>query len=115
MRFSTQVQTLVPLGNLENNRAEILNQVDQLNANGNTVLNDAVIAAMKELSSSSDPARIQAILLLSDGQDTASQASISDAVRAIGTARNGRTPVLVIPVAYGSDADINALSSISCA
>ncbi len=113
MRFSTNVQTVVPLGNLESQRADIEAQVDSLSASGNTSLYDAVIAAMKQLSLSSDVSRIQAIVLLSDGQDTSSTASVNDAVRAISVARNGRTPVLVIPVAYGGDADINSLSSIA--
>lgn len=113
MRFSSGVQTLVPLGSLESNRTDILSQVDSLNATGNTSLNDALISAMETLSATSDAARIQAIVLLSDGQDTSSNATINDAIRAISDARNGRTPVLVIPVAYGDDADISALSTIA--
>ncbi len=113
MRFSSDVQTLVPLGSLESNRADILGQVDTLNATGNTSLNDALISAMETLSATSDAARIQAIVLLSDGQDTSSNATINDAIQAISDARNGRTPVLVIPVAYGDDADISALSTIA--
>ena len=111
--FNSKVQTLTPLGSLESNRADILAQVDDLSATGNTSLYDAVIEAMNALSSSSDSARIQAIVLLSDGQDTSSNASINDAVQAISNARNSRTPVLVIPVAYGSDADIGALSTLA--
>ena len=113
MRFSTNVETLVPLGNLESQRSEIESQVSGLSASGNTSLYDAVLVAMKLMSTTSDISRIQAIVLLSDGQDTSSKASVIDAVRAISVARNGRTPVLVIPVAYGSDADINSLSSIA--
>ena len=113
VRFSSDVQTLVPLGSLESNRADILSQVDSLNATGNTSLNDALISAMETLSATSDAARIQAIVLLSDGQDTSSNATINDAIQAISNARNGRTPVLVIPVAYGDDADISSLSTIA--
>jgi Ca-activated chloride channel family protein len=113
MRFSTNMQTLVPLGNLESERSEITSQMDALSASGNTSLYDAVIAAMKQLSTSSDVSLIQAIVLLSEGQDTSSKSSVNDVVRAISTTRNGRTPVLVIPVAYGSDADINSLSAIA--
>ena len=113
VRFSSDVETLVPLGNLESNRSEILSRVDALTARGNTSLYDAVIAAMGQLASSSDAGRIQAIVLLSDGEDTSSTSGINDAVRAISTARNSRTPVLIIPVAYGANADINTLSSIA--
>jgi Ca-activated chloride channel family protein len=84
-----------------------------LNARGNTALYDALIEAVQQLTADNNASRIKAVVLLSDGQDTASNASLNDAVRAISAARNSRTPVLVIPVAYGSDADINALSNIA--
>ncbi len=113
VRFSTDVQTVVPLASLEINRADILEQVSMLSARGNTALYDALIKSVGQLTANDDASRIKAIVLLSDGQDTASQASLNDAVRAISDARNSRTPVLVIPVAYGSDADINALSNIA--
>ena len=113
VRFDTRVETLVPLGSLETNRSDIVAQVSSLNARGNTALYDALIQAVNELTANSDSSRIKAIVLLSDGQDTASQSSLNEAVRAIADVRNSRTPVLVIPVAYGSDADINALSNIA--
>ena len=113
VRFDTRVETLVPMGSLETNREEILAQVQNLRARGNTALYDALIQAVEELIADPDASRIKAVLLLSDGQDTASQASLNQVVRVISNARNSRTPVLVIPVAYGSDADINALSNIA--
>jgi len=112
MRFDSDVELLVPSGPLESNRERVLAAVDQLAARGNTALYDAVIAAIEHLQANSSPDRIQAILLLSDGQDTASQATLNQAVRAIEEARNSRTPILVIPVAYGRDADVGALNTI---
>jgi Ca-activated chloride channel family protein len=103
---------MVPIGPLESNRERILAAIDQLVARGNTALYDAVIAAVEHLQANSSPERIQAVLLLSDGQDTASQTSLNQVVRAIQAARNSRTPILVIPVAYGRDADVNALNTI---
>ncbi len=113
VRFDTRVETLVPMGSLETNREEILAQVQNLRARGNTALYDALIQSVNDLLTDPDASRIKAVLLLSDGQDTASQASLNQVVRVISNARNSRTPVLVIPVAYGSDADINALSNIA--
>jgi Ca-activated chloride channel family protein len=113
MQFSSDVQIVVPMAEMESNRADIEAAIDQLDARGNTSLNDAVISAVDSLKTTSDPDRIQAIVLLSDGQDTSSNASLNDAVRVLQEARNSKTPVLVIPVAYGSDADINALNAIA--
>jgi len=112
MRFDSEVELMVPIGPLESNRERVLAAIDQLVARGNTALYDAVIAAVEHLQVNSSPERIQAVLLLSDGQDTASQASLNQVVRAIQAARNSRTPILVIPIAYGRDADVNALNTI---
>lgn len=112
MRFSSDVEVLVPLGALESNREQILAALDRIEARGNTSLYDAVIAAVEKLQAASDPERIQAIVLLSDGQDTSSQASLNQVVRRVSEARNSHTPILVIPVAYGRDADVNALNAI---
>jgi Ca-activated chloride channel family protein len=113
MRFDSDVELMVPIGPLESNRERILAAIDQLVARGNTALYDAVIAAVEHLQANSSPERIQAVLLLSDGQDTASQkTSLNKVVRAIQEVRNSRTPILVIPVAYGRDADVNALNTI---
>jgi Ca-activated chloride channel family protein len=113
MRFDSEVELMVPIGPLESNRERILAAIDQLVARGNTALYDAVIAAVEHLQANSSPERIQAVLLLSDGQDTASQkTSLNEVVRAIQEVRNSRTPILVIPVAYGRDADVNALNTI---
>ncbi len=112
MRFDSEVELMVPIGPLESNRERLLAAIDQLTARGNTALYNAVIAAIDYLRTSSSPERIQAILLLSDGQDTANQATLNQAVRAIEEARNSRTPILVIPVAYGRDADVGALNTI---
>jgi Ca-activated chloride channel family protein len=113
VQFNSAVETLVPLAEMETNRAPVVEAIDRLEAQGNTSLFDAVIASVEKLQASSDPSRIQAIVLLSDGQDTSSQSSLNDVVRVLGEARNSKTPILVIPVAYGSDADINALNTIA--
>lgn len=113
VQFNSGVETVVPLAEMESNRAPVLNAIDVLEARGNTSLFDAVIASVDKLQASSDPSRIQAIVLLSDGQDTSSTATLNDVVRVLSEARNSKTPILVIPVAYGRDADINALNAIA--
>ena len=51
--------------------------------------------------------------MLSDGQDTASLASLNSMVNEINSQRAGKNPILIVPVAYGEDADINALNAIA--
>ena len=55
----------------------------------------------------------QSIVVLSDGQDTSSFTTLQAVTEAINAGRNARNPIIVVPVAYGGDADINALNSIA--
>ncbi len=113
LTFSTRTRTIVPLSGLESNRAQLLSEIDQLQATGNTALYEALISAIDELSKASDPTRIQAIVILSDGENTVDNYRLNDVVSKIQAARNSKAPILVIPVAYGSDADISSLNAIA--
>jgi len=115
--FSSSTKVLVEPGLVENVSPEINSQLAGLNAIGDTRLYDTIIATLDQMQSTA-PAedgedRIRAIVLLSDGQDTASESSLNDVLMRISEARSGRNPILIIPVAYGSDADIAALNSIA--
>lgn len=112
-RFSTDFQNLVEIDSLEINRDVINQTIDRLAAGGNTALYDAILATLKQLATGGDSSRIKAILVLSDGLDNSSNASLNDVVQAISSARDSRTPVLVFPVAYGSDADTSRLNTIA--
>jgi Ca-activated chloride channel homolog len=95
---------------------QIRASIQGIQADGSTALYDTLISTIDELNSVEDSKgedRIRAIVLLSDGQDTASKASLNDVLVKINAAHTGRNPILIIPVAYGSDADIAALNSIA--
>lgn len=114
--FSDAPQVLVPLGLVEKVDGQIRQSVSGLQADGSTSLYDTLIATIDELQAAELPEgedRIRAIVLLSDGQDTNSSATLNDVLAKINAARTGRNPILIIPVAYGSDADIAALNSIA--
>jgi Ca-activated chloride channel family protein len=113
--FESSVNVLVPLASAEGNRAEMTNQINGLHAAGDTSLYDAIQQSIEFLKSSraAEDDRIQSVVVLSDGQDTYSQITLQQVVEVINASREDRNPVIVIPVAYGSDADINALNSIA--
>lgn len=115
IRFDSVVQPAIPLASAEGNRAQILSQIDSIQAEGDTALYDAIAASIKLLAETRGAGgdRIQAVVILSDGQDTSSLTSLQTAIELINAGRSDRNPVVVIPVAYGSDADINALNSIA--
>ena len=116
MTFSDTPQMQDELGLAEDVKAQIDQHIAAMNVNGSTALYDALIASIDKLQALETPEgedRIRAIVLLSDGDDTASTASLNDVLAKISAARTGRNPILVIPVAYGGDADISALNSIA--
>jgi Ca-activated chloride channel family protein len=104
-----------PLVSFEGGQTQVRSQINALEANGDTSLFDAVqqsIDLLKQSGEGEDD-RIQAIVVLSDGQDTSSMTSLQSVVELINANREDRNPVVVIPVAYGEDADINALNAIA--
>jgi Ca-activated chloride channel family protein len=112
--FNSEIYVDVPMDSLETNKGALQETIQSLNAEQNTALYDALIEAVGMFKEeSSDDNRIRAIVLLSDGADTASTQQISDAKAVIESRRGDLNPVIVIPVAYGSDADIQTLNSIA--
>lgn len=88
-----------------------------MGAGGGTALYTATRAAVDMLSVlSSGEDRIRIVLLLSDGQDTCDHEGCSelrDVVNKIETTYTSLNPVIVVPIAYGEDADIRALQQIA--
>lgn len=112
--FSDQYRTLVPMDRLESNKQQLLSQIRNLRAGGGTELFLATTSAVEAMGELDGENRIRAVIILSDGQDTGSQGiSLANATGAINATRGDANPVIVIPVAYGRDADINALNSIA--
>ncbi|KQM84386.1 hypothetical protein ASE68_01350 [Agromyces sp. Leaf222] len=81
-----------------------------------TPLYDAVAAAYDEMIARAEPGRINAIVVLSDGQDTDSSISIDSLITKIGKSTGeggGDAPVRIFPIAYGEGADTGALQRIA--
>lgn len=113
MQFNAQAETLVALDDLETNRGIITATVETLRTNDNTALYDSLLAAMNQLTAT-ETSRIKAVVVLSDGLNNRGQASLNNVVMAITKSGEGKeAPILVIPVAYGADADIAALNAIA--
>lgn len=115
VKFNQNVEMAVPLASYEGASTTIRQQVQALEAGGDTALYDSIIEAINVMRAGDDGTqnRIKAIVVLSDGKDTASYNALNDVIATIAQAQGDRNPVLVIPVAYGSDADISALNAIA--
>jgi Ca-activated chloride channel family protein len=111
----TNLGSLETMVSFEGGQAKIREQVGALQAGGDTSLFDAIQQSIELLRANRGPDddRIQAIVVLSDGQDTSSFTSLQNVTELIRQNKEDRNPVIVIPVAYGGDADINALNAVA--
>jgi Ca-activated chloride channel family protein len=111
--FNGEVNVTVPLDSYENNKPRMREAINSLLASGSTALYDAIIQSVQQFGSGTDTNRIRAVVVLSDGQDTTSKLALRDALASINATHEDINPVLVIPVAYGKDADIQSLNAIA--
>jgi Ca-activated chloride channel family protein len=113
IEFWGDVDTLVPLDRLGNNRDALLGAIDGLEAGGDTALLDGVTRAYKELQLLNDWERINAIVVMTDGQENASHISIWDLTEKLSRGNQTGAPVVVFAIAYGRDADYGTLEQLA--
>jgi Ca-activated chloride channel family protein len=112
--FNDAVVELVPLGNVGRNRKELLRKITALESNNATSLYDSVFSSVEALHGRGDDSRMRAVVLLSDGADTASLHKIKDVLDQLKRIREvANSPVMIVPIAYGDDADLKELESIA--
>jgi Ca-activated chloride channel family protein len=112
--FSSGVSTLTPLSPIGEKRQQVLDSVSGVFENGNTALYDAVLQAYQGLQAEGDPKHIRAIVVLSDGQDTASAATLQQVIAEIQASEGeGGNAIKVFTIAFGDDADKVILESIA--
>lgn len=104
---------LVPAIPLSQGADRIRTSIEGLIADGGTGIYDTTIDAVGAIRSTFDTTRINAVVLLSDGMcdDYDDGCDIDPLLRLLSS--NERDPVRVFPVAYGSGADMAALTAIA--
>lgn len=112
VEFNSGVVNIIELDTLAHNRATLTREIDDLRANGNTALLDAVHTAYKRLQQTGDPERINAIVAMTDGRENASAISLRQLTSEI-RVRNQDLPVVIFCVAYGQDADYDVLQNLA--
>jgi Ca-activated chloride channel family protein len=112
--FSSSINTLTPLSELGGKRQQVLDSVSGIFENGNTVLYDAALQAYQQLQKDGDPKHIRAIVFLTDGQDTASSATLDQVLSQINAAQGeGGNSIKLFTIAFGGDADKAVLQKIA--
>ena len=79
--FSDRIQPVIPVGE---RRAELAPLVDRLIADGGTAVYDATAQAIDEVRKLNDKERINAVVVLTDGEDTDSNLNADEVVRRAG-------------------------------
>jgi Ca-activated chloride channel family protein len=111
IQFSSNVNTAVYLDELGHNRAALKSAMNSLAAGGDTALLDAVNEAYQRLQQLGDTERINAIVVMTDGQENASNIGLQGLIREFN--RDSSVQVVVFCVAYGDDADMATLQAIA--
>jgi len=111
--FSDRLISLTPLSPLGEKRDEVRRRVSGIVEEGDTRLYDAVQMAYDELESNGDPEHIRAIVVLSDGEDTASQLALEQLVAQVGSHSESGTATKIFTIAFGNRADRDVLQNIA--
>jgi Ca-activated chloride channel homolog len=114
--FNSSRQVVVTPSAFEDVSSQLHGVLNEMRATNGTALYDTLIYAIDQVMKIPEVEgqdRIRAIVILSDGMDTASENNLNAVLVKIGGVHGGRNPLLIIPVAYGSDADIATLNSIA--
>jgi Ca-activated chloride channel family protein len=108
--FSTEPAVLVQHERVGDSRQAILRVIDGLSAGGDTALYDAIGDSAGLISETTSPENSNAMVVLSDGQDTFSQRYLFDQSLIDLAAGNGTT---VFTIAYGTDANESLLETLA--
>ena len=113
VEFSSQVNNIIPLDELSQNRADLTAAVDELEAGGNTALLDAINAAYVRLQQLNDSERINAIVAMTDGKENNSSIGLGELTQRMREGNETGVPIVLFCIAYGDDADYRTLESLA--
>jgi len=113
VEFSSQVNNIIPLDELSQNRADLTASIEELEASGDTALLDAINTAYVRLQQLNDSERINAIVAMTDGQENHSQISLRELTQRMREGNEQGVPIVVFCIAYGDDADYGTLEAIA--
>jgi Ca-activated chloride channel homolog len=106
---------VVALGPMATNRASLRNALEDLSPMNGTPLYDTVGAGYLDLLEGYETDKINAVVVLSDGEDDGSGGSLADLLEVLATGAEGATirDVRVFLIGFGEDADMGTLRRIA--
>jgi Ca-activated chloride channel homolog len=102
--FSDRLQSLLPIAPFRDQERQMRETVSNLIADGGTAVYDATIDGFESVRAEATPERINAVVVLTDGEDTDSSASAEDAVQAVRAQGDSDDQVRVFTIAYSAGA-----------
>ena len=110
--FATNVSLVRPLQPLDDaGRTQLNGAIDRLIASGNTALIDGVWEAYSRLLTEGNPESINAIVVMTDGQENSSRQSLSAMQRRI--QQESGMQIVIFTIAFGSDADEKLMQTMA--
>jgi Ca-activated chloride channel family protein len=112
--FSSDQVTLTPLSELGGKRQQVLDSVSGIFEGGDTTLYDSTMQAYEELQRDGDPKHIRAVVVLTDGEDTASTTPLDAILSQIRAAQGeGGNAIKIFTIAFGDNANKGILKEIA--
>jgi Ca-activated chloride channel family protein len=113
--FSDVIQPLVPIEPFAQNEGRLRETVQRLIADGGTAFFDATLEGVETVRALNDSERINAVVLLTDGEDTDSSRGVDEVVDFLRSQGDSATKTRVFTIAYSAQAEgaEEALESIA--
>ena len=104
--FAEEIDTLVPVHDrFRRGEPELTATVQSLVAGGSTAVYDATAEALRAVRELGDPTRINAVVVLTDGQDNESNLTDDELVDLVSNRDDSALPVRIFTIAYSPDAE----------
>jgi Ca-activated chloride channel homolog len=114
LTFSERVNVIVPIGEMRTNRPLLVQSVDHLVAGGGTSVYDATARGVDLIAALHDQTRINAVVVLTDGEDNESRLKASQVIASLTQrSEDQENTIRVFTIAYGSEANQKVLASIA--
>jgi Ca-activated chloride channel family protein len=114
LTFNTGVHVLTPMSEIGQKRADLIRRIGGIIEGGDTTLYDAAIESVSQLEKDGDIKHIRAVVLLTDGQDTASRSSFDSMLQKIGPqGKEGGNSIKLFTIGFGNDSDKETLKKMA--
>ena len=104
--FNDEIQPLIPVRDrFGQGESELRTTVRNLVASGGTAFYDATARGLSDVQALGDPTRINAVIVLTDGEDTESELTANKVVELVSQQADSKPQVRVFTIAYSPEAE----------